>query len=175
MTLLFLHAHTYLCTFIYDLAIWKSGNLIGTSTNCLLFPPSPQWIFQSWPSVRRDLRTPCLWFIRGYNTMTGMDADKGDVTWKTVSVQRKAKRSSEKKVKYSSMLCILNTKHRGGGFGRGEGVGFLFAGNGHCVWLITHPKHKKTKHMVHSYRSTQMNWGGQSKRGAFMLEKHYKI
>lgn len=124
MTLLFLHARTYLCTFIYDLAIWKSDNLFWARTNCLLFPPSPQWIFQGWPSVRRDLRTPCLWFIRGYNTMTGTDADKGDVTWKTVSVWRKAKRSSEKTVKSSSMLCILNRKHRGGRFGRGKGLVF---------------------------------------------------
>lgn len=122
MTLLFLHARTYLLAFMYDLAIRKSDNLFWISNNCLLFPPSPQWTFQSWPSVRRDLRTPCLWFIRGYNTMTGTDADKGDVTWKTVFYTEKQKEALKKPQWNAAPRCAFWRENRevadlGGGKG----------------------------------------------------------
>lgn len=118
--------HIHVCVIPYT--IQPSEKVITCSEQALIvcfFLPPPQWIFQSWPSVRRDLRTPCLWFIRGYNTMTRMDADKGDVTWKS-SICIEKSRKKLWKPQWNAVPCcafwIENTEVVG--LGGGKGLGF---------------------------------------------------
>lgn len=74
MTLLFLHARTFLCTIIRDAAMWKSDHFSMTHDICFFLPPPLQWIFQSRP--HQELQTP-----RSHNSSQGAiprtDADRG--------------------------------------------------------------------------------------------------
>lgn len=76
-----------------------------------------------------------------------MDADKGDVTWKKQYLCREKQQEALKKKRSETELHSVHFKPKTRRWWWvWEGARFLFAGNGHCVRLIMHPKHGKTKH-----------------------------
>lgn len=67
MTLLFLHARTFLCTIIRDAAMWKSDHFSMTHDICFFLPPPPP-VNLSEPPSPRAADTSLSQFITGCNT-----------------------------------------------------------------------------------------------------------